>query len=196
MRARVWAEGGVLVSASGITAVLVLLCAVVGTGLSQAPPTLLQALQQHHVGTTRPAFIEALHHPDQEVRGLAAAELAEEKVASALPMILRAAEEEKDPQTRLNLAKAATWMGSADGAEMLKDICGDRNLSSWVRLNAARDLFDRQDHSFAPVEMTSKRVCRVEGLRVVGLVLPLLESIYPDEVSVLWFCPGSSGGFA
>ncbi len=89
-------------------------------------------------------------------------------MTAALPAIVRAAEEEKDPQTKVNIASAATWMGSADGVRILKVACEDRSYSAWIRLSAARGVFDRGDHScfHAVVEMieSADAGARVEAL--------------------------------
>ncbi len=144
------------------------------TVCGQAPPTILQALEQRHGSTTPAALIEALHDSDKVVRGLAAAELVGEKVSSALPMIVRAAQEERDPQTKVNIASAATWMGSDEGMWMPKVACGDRSYSSWVRVGAARGVFDRGDHGCFPalVELvrSADRGARVEALSAISQI--------------------------
>ncbi len=142
--------------------------------LSQAPPTILQALQERHVDTSRAGLVEALHGSDKAVRGLAAAELAERKDTEALPMIVRAAQQERDGQTRLNLASAATWMGSPNGLLLVKDLCNDRSQSSWIRTNAARTAFERHDHDCFPalVEMmrSGETGARIEAMSAASQI--------------------------
>ena len=149
------------------------------TGECQAPPTFLQLLEQRHVNTTPAALMEALHDRDKAVRGLAAAELAEQKVLAALPAILRAAEEETDPQTRVNIASAATWMGSAEGVQMLKAACADRSYAAWIRLWAARGVFERGDHGCFPAVTQMIRgedaAGRMEALSEASQIQPMTD---------------------
>jgi HEAT repeat protein len=116
-------------------------------GFSQAPETFVQALGRHGVAPTKPALVDALRNPSKEVRGFAAAELAELKATDTLPEIMHAAEIEQDPLTRMNIAAAATWLGSSEAHQMLESMCGDATLPPYVRQHAARNLFDRGDHS-------------------------------------------------
>jgi FOG: HEAT repeat len=115
--------------------------------LSQAPETFVQALSRHGIAPTKPALVYALRNPSKEVRGLAAAELAELKATDSFPEIMHAAEIEQDPLTRMNIAAAATWLGSSEAHHMLESMCGDATLPPYVRQHAARNLFDREDHS-------------------------------------------------
>jgi len=160
----------------GVVAAVLFSCAMVCNGRCQAPPTFIEALEQHHVSTTPAALLEALHDADKEVRGLAAAELAEQKVTAALPAIVRAAEEEKDPQTRVNLASAATWMGSQDGVRILKVVCEDGSYSAWIRLAAARGVFGRGDHSCFPaivgIIRSGDAGARMEALSAAAYIRP------------------------
>ena len=126
------------------------LLTLVSTARSEAPPTIAQALQQRHIEITPPALLEALHNPDKTVRGLAAAELAELKIDSALPEIIRAAHSEADPLTQVNIAAAATWLRSEDGLHLLTAICADANKPAFIRIDAARNAFDRHDHTCFP----------------------------------------------
>ena len=58
-------------------------------GYCEPLETFVHALQRYHIEITRPALVEALKNPKQEVRGLAAAELAEMQVFDALPYIIQ-----------------------------------------------------------------------------------------------------------
>ncbi|NYF51228.1 HEAT repeat domain-containing protein [Tunturiibacter gelidoferens] len=121
--------------------------ASVGSGLCQAPETFSQALSRHGIVLTKPSLIEALRNPDKEVRGLAAAELAEWKATDSLPEILRAGAAERNEPTKVNIAAAATWLGSSEGLGLLKEMCLDQTLDFYVRQNAARNVFDKRDHA-------------------------------------------------
>ncbi len=141
---------------------------------SQAPPTFAEALQRHHVELSEVSLIQALHSPDKEVRGLAAAELADLKFTWALPEILHAAERENDAQTQVNLASAATWLGSDQGLHMLTGICKNSTVSALVRMQAARSVFDR--HCFPSlVEMmrpTAETDVRIVALELASQIKP------------------------
>jgi HEAT repeat protein len=110
--------------------------------LAGTPPpavdTFADALAQHHVEPTETALIAALKDPDGAVRSLAAAQLAAMDDHPALPAITRALNDERDPQVQVNLAGAATWLGSRTGLDQLQLICQDGNVPSVTRLDAAR----------------------------------------------------------
>jgi HEAT repeat protein len=116
-------------------------------GLCQAPPTFVQLLNRYGIAPTKPALIDALRDRDKAARGLAAAELAELKATDSLPEIIRAAEMEQDIMTKVNIAAAATQLGSPDGRNMLKKVCEDSTLPPEARLSAARNVFDKGDHA-------------------------------------------------
>src|SRR5579871_6048193 len=89
---------------------------------AEAPETFAHALARHHIELTKPALIEALRNPDKEVRGLAAWQLLEMKEDDSLPMILQAVRDERDSQTKINLASAAASMGSQEARAVLEGI--------------------------------------------------------------------------
>lgn len=165
-----------------------LACSLGSAAWSQQPPTIREALERRHIVLTTAALIEALHDSDKVIRGLAAGELAERKVTGALPEILRAAQGERDPQTKVNIASAATWMGSEEGMRMLKVACTNRSYSSWVRLGAARGVFDRGDHGCfaALLEMvqTGDRGARLEALSAISQVHDMDEQETKTVVSL------------
>jgi HEAT repeat protein len=110
------------------------------------PPveTFADGLARHHIEPTEAALIAALHDPDGEARSLAAAQLAATDDHAALPAITRALEDERDPQVQVNLAGAATWLGSRRGVDQLQRICQDVNVPSTARLDAARYVSHRE----------------------------------------------------
>jgi len=117
-----------------------------GSELCQAPETITQALSRRGIDLTKPSLIGALQNPDKEVRGLAAAELAEQKATDGLPEILRAAAAEQDEPTKVNIAAAASWLGSPEALGVLREMCLNTRLDFNVRENAARNVFDKGDH--------------------------------------------------
>jgi HEAT repeat protein len=110
------------------------------------PPveTFAAGLERHHIALTEPALLAALHNPDGEVRSLAAAQLAAMDDHPALKEIVRAFQDERDPQVQVNLAGAATWLGSRLGVEQLETFCQDVNMPSAARLDAGRYVSHKQ----------------------------------------------------
>lgn len=110
--------------------------------LAGTPPppveTFSDGLTRHHIALTEPALIAALRNPDGEVRSLAAAQLASMDDHPALKEIVRAFQDERDPQVQVNLAGASTWLGSRLGLQQLETMCQDINVPSTARLDAAR----------------------------------------------------------
>jgi HEAT repeat protein len=104
------------------------------------PPveTFSDGLTRHNIALTEPALIAALRNPDGEVRSLAAAQLASMDDHPALKEIIRAFQDERDPQVQVNLAGASTWLGSRLGLQQLETMCQDINVPSIARLDAAR----------------------------------------------------------
>jgi hypothetical protein len=104
------------------------------------PPveTFASGLERHQVPLTHQALIVALRDPNGEVRSLAAAQLAAMDDHPALPDINRALADERDPQVQVNLAGAATWLGSVHALDQLQTLCRDINVPPTIRLDAAR----------------------------------------------------------
>ncbi len=120
----------------------VLFVLIAQSGMAEAPPTFTQELARLGVSLNKPSLLLALKDARPEVRGLAAAELAEMKEVDALPDILRAANDERDEQTQVNIAAAATWLGSTEGMSLLGRMCQNASLSALTRQSAASTLFD------------------------------------------------------
>src|SRR4030088_2465977 len=104
------------------------------------PPveTFAAGLERHQIALTESALIAALRDPDGEVRSLAAAQRAAMDDHAALKHIVRAFQDERDPQVQVNIAGASTWLGSRLGLEQLQRMCADFNVPSTARLDAAR----------------------------------------------------------
>lgn len=110
--------------------------------LAGTPPppveTFADGLERHHIAIDHHSLVAALESSDGEVRSLAAAQLAAMDDHAALKDIVRAFNDERDPQVQVNLAGAATWMGSHHGLQQLERMCQDMNVPSLSRLDAAR----------------------------------------------------------
>lgn len=153
------------------------LCTLRGTCPAQAPPTVTEALQKYHVEITEESLLQALHSPQKEVRGLAAAELAELKFTPDLPDIIAAARTESDPLTQVNIAAAATWLGSDEGLQIITGDCRNQALPPAVRIVAARNAFDKQDHTcFSSLidlmRPEADRGARIEAMSTASQIKP------------------------
>lgn len=119
------------------------------------PPveTFADGLQRHHIDTSEPSLIAALQNSDGEVRSLAAAQLAASDDHPALTQILSVMEYEPDPQVKVNLAGAASWLGSSRALDQLQHICQNLNVPSVTRLDAARYVSHKElAGCFSPVK--------------------------------------------
>jgi HEAT repeat protein len=116
--------------------------------LAGTPPppveTFAAGLERHNIPLTEPALLAALRDPDGEVRSLAAAQLAAMDDHPALKEIVRAIQDERDPQVQVNLAGAGSWLGSRLAIEQLETSCRDVNVPSMARLDAARYISNKQ----------------------------------------------------
>jgi HEAT repeat protein len=120
-----------------------LLAALVPTiAQNSAPPTIAEALQKHHVAVTRPSLLVALRSPDAEVRGLAAAQLAEDKANDEIPAIEQALAVEQVSGTKVNIAFALGELGNASGVDALKRSCHDSGMEPVFRVRAAQYMLD------------------------------------------------------
>jgi HEAT repeat protein len=122
--------------------------------LAGTPPppveTFAAGLERHNIPLTEPALLAALRDPDGEVRSLAAAQLAAMDDHPALKEIVRAIQDERDPQVQVNLAGAGSWLGSRLAIEQLETSCRDVNVPSTARLDAARYVSHKQLASCFP----------------------------------------------
>jgi HEAT repeat protein len=128
------------------------------------------SLARHHIDSTEPALIAALQSPDGDVRSLAAAQLAAMDDHQALPAISRALDNEHDPQVRVNLAGAATWLASRHALEQLELICQDVNSPSAVRLDAVRYVSNRESPACFPAIKEIERDSQDPAIRVQALL--------------------------
>jgi HEAT repeat protein len=93
------------------------------------------------------------------------------KLTSALPEIVYAAKNENDAQTQVNMASAATWLGSDEGLQILTNICKNSTVPAFVRVRAAQSLFDKQDHSCFPALVEMMRPITETDARIYALEL-------------------------
>jgi hypothetical protein len=138
--------GALLTAAS--TAVSAQVAPLAPRWLAGTPPppveTFADGLARHHIDLTETALIAALENPDGEVRSLAAAQLAAMDDHPALTAILDALEVEPDPQVQVNLAGAASWLGSNRALDRLQRLCQNLNVPSTARLDAARYVSNKE----------------------------------------------------
>jgi HEAT repeat protein len=116
--------------------------------LAGTPPppveTFADGLTRRNIPLTEPDLLSALKNPDPEIRSLAAAQLAASDDHSALKYMITAFQDERDPQVQVNIAGAASWLGSNIAIQQLKTICKDVNQPSTARLDAARYISNKQ----------------------------------------------------
>jgi HEAT repeat protein len=157
--------------------------------LAGTPPppveTFADGLARHHIATTESALIAALQDPDGEVRSLAAAELAAMDDHPALPAIARALDNERDPQVVVNLAGAATWLGSRHGLDQLQLVCQNTNMPSLVRLDAARYVSHRELATCFPAVEQIERTEQDASVRVLAIQSAALYRGQEDRAGAL-----------
>ncbi len=185
-----------------------LLIVIPQSSTSEAPPTLRQELTRLGIPLKKPSLILALRNAKPEVRGLAAAELAEMKAVETLPEILRAANGERVELTQVNIAAAVTWLGSSEGVSLLVRMCQNRSLQPYTRQSAARNAFEAGNHDcyasmaamMSPSATAAERIgamylltqlpgrTREQSEDVLHLILPMLAE--PDLQLRLEACQG------
>ena len=138
--------GALLSAASSATSAQVAPLAPKWLAGTPLPPveTFADGLARHHIDLTEAALIAALHDPDGDVRSLAAAQLAAMDDRPALTAILVALEAEIDLQVQVNMAGAATWLGSQRALDRLQRLCQNINVPSATRMDAARYVSNKE----------------------------------------------------
>jgi HEAT repeat protein len=116
--------------------------------------TVAETLQQHGIGMDRASLLAALTNSEPQVRGLAAAGLAEKRDKSSVPSILAALKIEERSEVKADMALAAARLGSAAGVADLRATCDAQAASADLRLLAARYVQDflEDDHCRHVVE--------------------------------------------
>jgi HEAT repeat protein len=147
--------------------------------------TFADGLARHHIALTETALVAALEDPDGEVRSLAAAELAAMDAHPALPAISRAIDNERDPQVLVNLAGAATWLGSRHGLDQLQLVCQNINMPALVRLDAARYVSHRELGTCFPAVEQIERTEQDASLRVLAIQSAALYRGQGDRAQAL-----------
>jgi HEAT repeat protein len=125
------------------TALIVVSLVTSGLRLAaQAPPTIEQALQAKGVQTSIVSLRNALKDQRPEVRGLAAAMLAENKDRESIPAINQALMKASSTQERESLAQALLIFGDPAGMVEMQKICQDSEALEDLRLIVANQLAD------------------------------------------------------
>jgi HEAT repeat protein len=145
--------------------------------LAGTPPppveTFADGLTRHNIPLTEPDLLAALKNPDPEIRSLAAAQLAASDDHAALKFMITAFTDERDPQVQVNIAGAATWLGSNIAIEQLKTVCRDINQPSTARLDAARYISNRQLPDCFPAVREIARNDQDPTVRVLAITAAL-----------------------
>ena len=99
---------------------------------------------------------------------------------------VRAAQTEIDAQTQVNIAAAATWLGSDQGLQILTSVCRNRTIPVYARIHAARYAFDKQDHSCLPSLIQLMRPAAEPDERIMAMsVASQMKSKTPQEAQVV-----------
>ena len=142
--------------------------------LAGTPPppveTFSAGLERLHIGLSEPELLEALRNPDGEVRSLAAAQLAAMDDHPALRQIVQAILNERDPQVQVNIAGAASWLGSHAGIAQLEQSCRDINVPSLTRLDAARYISHKRLATCFPAVRQIARTDQDAEVRVQAII--------------------------
>ncbi len=145
--------------------------------LAGTPPppveTFADGLTRHNIPLTESDLLSALKNPDPEIRSLAAAQLAASDDHPALKYMITAFQDERDPQVQVNIAGAATWLGSNIAIEQLKNICKDINQPSTARLDAARYISNKQLPDCFPAVREIARNDQDPGIRTIAITAAL-----------------------
>jgi len=145
--------------------------------LAGTPPppveTFADGLTRRNIPLTEPDLLAALKNPDPEIRSLAAAQLAASDDHPALKYMITAFQDERDPQVQVNIAGAATWLGSNIAIEQLKTICKDVNQPSTARLDAARYISNKQLPDCFPAVREIARNDQDATVRVLAITAAL-----------------------
>jgi hypothetical protein len=157
--------------------------------LAGTPPppveTFADGLTRHHIDLTETALKAALADPDGEVRSLAAAQLAAMDDHPALTAILDALDAEPDPQVQVNLAGAATWLGSNRALDRLQRLCQNLNVPSTTRLDAARYVSNKElPTCFSAVEQIEQAE-QDASIRVLALEAAVIYRGQSDRAQAL-----------
>lgn len=144
-----------------------------GSGQSAPDYSVEEVMQRHGIALTTQSLTEALGHPDQEVREVAALELAARKATDAVPAMVQALKVEKTPVVQLQMAYSLERLDEKAGATALQAICDDRSAPANDRLQAAQYLLD-----------SGKETCLRDVIEI--LQAPMTQDVqFQDEIEGL-----------
>jgi HEAT repeat protein len=153
---------------------LAIALALAVAAMASAVETIDHALRRHHVALTRSGLLSALRNPEPEVRGLAAAKLAQDRTTEAIPDMVEALAAESVPLTKMNIAFALAQLGNQEGSSTLVEACHDPEFNYGVRLEAAHYMLALHSNACLPdvIELThskdeSNTTCRFEALSLL-----------------------------
>ena len=127
---------------------LLIVAILAAQGFSEGRPTpVAEILKERNIALDIPSLLQALQNSDADIRGLAALQLAGEKVILASPAIEEALAKETITRTRVDMAVALTWLADKKGTEVLKDTCANSQIPTAFRTMAASYLLDANDES-------------------------------------------------
>jgi HEAT repeat protein len=127
--------------------VVVVVVSTLGFCQGERDPTVAESLQKHNIALTKTALVTALRNPDEEVRGLAALMLAQEKTTDAVPSIAQALANESAPKATLDIAMALAQFRDERGFAALRAVCRDPHALVSLRLVATINMLNVGDDS-------------------------------------------------
>ena len=103
--------------------------------IAQAPPTIQQSLAAHGIGLSQHDLLNALHSQDENVRGMAAMQLAEDGSQSAAAAIEQELARQSTRQATFNLANALEVLGDHQGTTTMARLCTDTSVPVDLRMS-------------------------------------------------------------
>ena len=135
------------------------------------PPTPKQLLKRRGVSLDTNSLVAALKNKDREIRYLAAQELANDGIRSAVPALIAAVQSEGDLRTRINIASALAQLGSTRGFDVLRHVCMDQALNVEERLLTIQYLLNLNDQSCNKIALEMLKPDSEAGIRVQAMHL-------------------------
>lgn len=165
------------------------------SGPMPQPPTPRQFLLDHGINLKPDSLEAALDNPDPMIRGVAAMELATEKITSSAPKMKESLIKETDPIAKLRMASSLSIISPDDGKSFMIELCQDLSNGKPPALAAARALMriDRQGTSAlscVPTLMTilkdsSDQPHQADALSALTAYRPILQDSSLSEIQSL-----------
>jgi HEAT repeat protein len=127
--------------------IVVVTISTFGSSQGDRMATVAESLRRHNVALTKDSLVAALRSSDDEVRALAALQLAQDKAIDTVPFVAEALASEKVARTLLDIAIALAQLGDKRGSAALTAMCEDNHANASLRLAATINLLNLGDDS-------------------------------------------------